>query len=257
MLLNGRHSDRSGERIWHVAIPLSMLSVSVYLAVLLDGTGILAVAVMIACVGTFLYSHLPAFWPIPSLFLGAATAASAIGFINMVGNLGGSVGPTLVGQTVDKDISWIEDLVTENNKAPAREASQASELAKSIADLKTADEAFQFWTIQEPSPHDSNPYGDQIRLRQIAQSLEESGKLSAADSRRVVELLSRVALRLPLDEIAWEDLKRLLSQGASFSSALKKIAPFPLAAALTILVVSYFRRRAPRRIAAVAARGTA
>ena len=31
------------------------------------------------------------------MFLGSIAAASAIGFINMVGNLGGSVGPMIVG----------------------------------------------------------------------------------------------------------------------------------------------------------------
>jgi nitrate/nitrite transporter NarK len=49
-------------------------------------------------VGTFHYAHLPAFWPIPTMFLGATAAASAIGFINMIGNLGGSVGPMVVGK---------------------------------------------------------------------------------------------------------------------------------------------------------------
>jgi nitrate/nitrite transporter NarK len=48
-------------------------------------------------VGGGLYTHLPAFWPIPTIFLGSTAAASAIGFINMVGNLGGSVGPMIVG----------------------------------------------------------------------------------------------------------------------------------------------------------------
>jgi ACS family tartrate transporter-like MFS transporter len=45
-----------------------------------------------------MYAHLPAFWPLPSVFLGATAAASAIGFINMIGNLGGFVGPTIVGE---------------------------------------------------------------------------------------------------------------------------------------------------------------
>ena len=44
-----------------------------------------------------MYAHLPAFWPIPTMFLGAVAAASAIGFINMLGNLGGYVGPKLMG----------------------------------------------------------------------------------------------------------------------------------------------------------------
>jgi ACS family tartrate transporter-like MFS transporter len=37
------------------------------------------------------------FWAIPPLFLGGAAAASGIALINAVGNLGGAVGPSLVG----------------------------------------------------------------------------------------------------------------------------------------------------------------
>jgi MFS transporter, ACS family, tartrate transporter len=102
MLLNGWHSDRSHERIFHVAIPLVGMSISVLLAALLDQMWIFPVLVMIFLVGSFMYAHLPAFWPIPTVFLGAAAAASAIGFINMIGNLGGFVGPTLVGNLVEK-----------------------------------------------------------------------------------------------------------------------------------------------------------
>ena len=40
---------------------------------------------------------MPAFWPIPTIFLGSIAAASAIGFINMVGNVGGFVGPMIIG----------------------------------------------------------------------------------------------------------------------------------------------------------------
>jgi len=97
MLINGWHSDRTGERFWHAAVPLSVLSVGVGAVAVLSGVPFLPVFVMVAVVGTALYAHLPAFWPVPTMFLGATAAASAIGFINMIGNLGGSVGPWIVG----------------------------------------------------------------------------------------------------------------------------------------------------------------
>lgn len=100
MLINGRHSDYTGERIWHVAVPLALWSCAIYLATLLDGG--LAVLVMILGVGPFMYAHLPAFWPIPTMFLGAAAAASAIGFINMIGNMGGYFGPQRLGEVAQK-----------------------------------------------------------------------------------------------------------------------------------------------------------
>jgi ACS family tartrate transporter-like MFS transporter len=96
MLVNGRHSDHTGERIWHVAIPLALWGFGISLAAVLNGW--LAVVVMIFGVGTFMYAHLPAFWPIPTMYLGATAAASAIGFINMIGNMGGFVGPERVGK---------------------------------------------------------------------------------------------------------------------------------------------------------------
>jgi MFS transporter, ACS family, tartrate transporter len=67
------------------------------LAALADDWGWIAVMILIFCVGPFIYAHMPAFWSIPTLFLGSTAAASAIGFINMTGNLGGSLGTTIVG----------------------------------------------------------------------------------------------------------------------------------------------------------------
>ncbi len=102
MLLNGWHSDKTGERVWHVAGSLATLSVGLLAAYLLFDHPVAAVSIMICVVGSCWYAHLPAFWPIPTMFLGAVAAASAIGFINMVGNLGGSLGPALVGEKADR-----------------------------------------------------------------------------------------------------------------------------------------------------------
>jgi MFS family permease len=112
MLVNGWHSDRTGERPWHVAVPLACLSLGIGLAAALDGMWVLPVLVMIFGVGTFMYAHLPAFWPIPTMFLGSTAAASAIGFINMIGNLGGSVGPMVVGSLATGQTSFAPALLT-------------------------------------------------------------------------------------------------------------------------------------------------
>ena len=53
----------------------------------------------IATVG--IYGSRPSFWPMPSLFLTGAAAAAGMAFINSIGNLGGYVGPFIVG--------WIKD----------------------------------------------------------------------------------------------------------------------------------------------------
>ena len=106
MLVNGWHSDRTGERPWHAALPLALMSAGIWLTAMFDGVSVLPVIVIIFGVGTFLFAHLPAFWPMPTMFLGATTAASAIGFINMIGNLGGSVGPSVVGNLAEGQTSF-------------------------------------------------------------------------------------------------------------------------------------------------------
>ena len=50
---------------------------------------------MVACAG--FKAYLPAFWSLPSLFLTEAAAAGSIGLINSVGNLGGFIGPFVLG----------------------------------------------------------------------------------------------------------------------------------------------------------------
>jgi ACS family tartrate transporter-like MFS transporter len=37
------------------------------------------------------------FWAIPPIFLGGTAAAACIGLINAIGNLGGAVGPSIMG----------------------------------------------------------------------------------------------------------------------------------------------------------------
>ena len=105
MLYNGHHSDKRGERVWHVAVPLVILGIFIALAGLTFTNMWLGGAILLFGVGFFHYMHLPAFWPIPTMFLGSTAAASAIGFINMIGNLGGSVGQILVGELADTSFS--------------------------------------------------------------------------------------------------------------------------------------------------------
>ena len=110
MLLNGWHSDRTGERIVHVSVPLACQGVGIAIAAATDGQWIFPVLAMILIVGPTYYAHLPAFWPIPTMFLGATAAASAIGFINMIGNLGGFVGPYIVGRSANEHATFANAL---------------------------------------------------------------------------------------------------------------------------------------------------
>ena len=57
-------------------------------------------ALMMALIG--LKSAMAPFWALSTTFLSGTAAAGGIALINSVGNLGGFVGPTLVGVVVDK-----------------------------------------------------------------------------------------------------------------------------------------------------------
>jgi len=60
-----------------------------------------------ACV----HAYQPCFWALPTITLGESAAAVAIGLINAIGNLGGFVGPFIMGYTVDRTGSFTSGLV--------------------------------------------------------------------------------------------------------------------------------------------------
>lgn len=94
--LNGWNSDRTRERRWHSAVPIFISGVSLLLVVLAGSSLALSVTFFTA-VGAAYYACHPAFWAIPTEFLSDSAAAASIGLINSVGNLGGFVGPMVIG----------------------------------------------------------------------------------------------------------------------------------------------------------------
>ena len=96
MQLVGWSSDRTGERRWHVAISLFVVSVSLFFGA--SALGNVWLAFLCFCVvGAGLYSYLPGFWALPASFLTESAAAASIGLINSIGNLGGFAGGYIVG----------------------------------------------------------------------------------------------------------------------------------------------------------------
>jgi nitrate/nitrite transporter NarK len=57
-------------------------------------------------VGACYFAFHPSFWTVPSAFLGESAAAASIGLINSVGNLGGFVGPLIMGYLVTRTHSF-------------------------------------------------------------------------------------------------------------------------------------------------------
>src|SRR5438067_1798093 len=94
----GWHSDRHKERHWHTLSAMLLAAVCLALVPLL-GASLWSLAVLsAAAIG--LYAQAVCFWSLPPLMLKAGTAAAGIAAINATGNLGGFVGPYLVGVTV-------------------------------------------------------------------------------------------------------------------------------------------------------------
>jgi MFS transporter, ACS family, tartrate transporter len=94
--LIGWNSDRSEERRWHASLPIILGSISLAVVPATQGTLWLTIGLFtLAMIG--MKAYLPAFWALPSLFLTESAAAASIGLINSCGNLGGWVGPSVVG----------------------------------------------------------------------------------------------------------------------------------------------------------------
>ena len=95
MVVVGRHSDATGERRWHIA--LSAVVGGVALALSGFVRGVVPAIVLLSCATAGLASMLGPFWAFATSFLGGIGAAAGIALVNSVGNIGGFVGPNIVG----------------------------------------------------------------------------------------------------------------------------------------------------------------
>jgi MFS transporter, ACS family, tartrate transporter len=95
MVILGIHSDRTGERRWHVAIAASVAAVALCFAGYATNVTWLIVAFSVAMIGV--QSMNGPFWAMPSKLLASSAAAAGIALINSVGNLGSGFGPYWIG----------------------------------------------------------------------------------------------------------------------------------------------------------------
>jgi D-galactonate transporter len=105
MVLVGRSSDRTGERRWHVACSAFSAALGWLLVALvvsrrwsflgLDSRWLFVAGLALTLTG--MKSMLPTFWTLPPSFLSGAAAAGGIALINSVANIGGLLGPTIMG----------------------------------------------------------------------------------------------------------------------------------------------------------------
>jgi ACS family tartrate transporter-like MFS transporter len=105
MILNGFHSDRSGERRWHAALPLMLVGIGLGASVMAGSNIVLAIAAF-SMATMALYAFPSPFWALPTLFLSGPAAAASIALINSIGNLGGFLGPYVIGYLTDRTGSY-------------------------------------------------------------------------------------------------------------------------------------------------------
>ncbi|MGA9014201.1 MAG: MFS transporter [Acetobacteraceae bacterium] len=99
MLAWGWLSDWMGERRWNLFWACTLSTVGLVVAGMTMGTWWSLAGMCVATAG--FYGTKGPFWSMPSMMLTGAAAAAGIAWINSIGNVGGAVGPALVG--------WIKD----------------------------------------------------------------------------------------------------------------------------------------------------
>ncbi|GJD49602.1 Putative tartrate transporter [Methylobacterium crusticola] len=91
-----RHSDRTGERFGHVAAACAVGCAGLVVAGLVHEFVVPTVIFLAIAIAGVMAAR-PPFWQLPTEFLSGTKAAAGIAAINSIGNLGGFVGPALIG----------------------------------------------------------------------------------------------------------------------------------------------------------------
>ncbi len=99
MVFWSRHSDRTGERVWHVALPTLLGAVSIPVALYMESPLATMAVITVTAIGVF--CALPVFWYLPSTFLAGAGAAAGIALVNTLGNSSGFGAPYITGFLLD------------------------------------------------------------------------------------------------------------------------------------------------------------
>jgi ACS family tartrate transporter-like MFS transporter len=97
MVLWARHSDQKLERTWHVATAGLLAAVAFAASASMHAPWLAMIALTVGMTGV--YGFFGTFWAIPPSFLSGQAAAAGIAMIISIGNLGGLVGPYVVGWT--------------------------------------------------------------------------------------------------------------------------------------------------------------
>jgi MFS family permease len=101
MVSFGRNSDRTGERRWHLIVPM-LLGATGYAITAWAGANVPLALVGLSLAAAGVLTPGPLFWALPSAILAGTGAAAGIAAINAFAGLAGFVSPYLIG--------WLRDL---------------------------------------------------------------------------------------------------------------------------------------------------
>jgi len=99
MIVAARISDRSGERFYFTAAMLLLAAGGYAIAAVVTTPAGVVGGFMLASIGAF--SAQSVFWTIPQAHMAPSVAPVAIGFIGMLGSMGGALIPYVTGQIRD------------------------------------------------------------------------------------------------------------------------------------------------------------
>ena len=95
MVVAGRHSDKTGERVWHVALPLFLGAGAFAWSAFAGPLPLVMLALSLAALG--IHAALGTFWSLPTAILTGVGAAGGLALVNSIGNCGGFIGPFVFG----------------------------------------------------------------------------------------------------------------------------------------------------------------
>jgi MFS transporter, ACS family, tartrate transporter len=95
MVLVSRSSDLRLERRYHTAMPMAVAGVTFLL--LGTNTSLVLAILLWSIIATGIFGAMGPFWSLPGAFLSGSAAAAGIALVNAIANLGGFVGPFMIG----------------------------------------------------------------------------------------------------------------------------------------------------------------
>jgi ACS family tartrate transporter-like MFS transporter len=105
VLITSWSSDRTGDRIFHCAIPL-ILSGFIFPITTISGLSFGWLLFWLCASSAAIYAFGPTFWVLPTLTMGESAGAAALGFVNCFSGVGGFIGPTVVGAILTLNHSY-------------------------------------------------------------------------------------------------------------------------------------------------------